>query len=908
MEDNKKRVYCFGGKTAEGDGSMRELLGGKGANLAEMCKLNIPVPAGFTITTKCCTEYYELGGGYNDALKAEVAEALKKTEEIMGMKFGDKENPLLVSCRSGARSSMPGMMDTILNIGLCSETIPGMIAKTNNPRFVYDAYRRLIMMYSDVVMEKAEGIEPADGQGIRQQLDRMMEELKVSKGYASDTDITADELKELCVRFKARVKEVLGVDFPDSAEAQLWGSIGGVFKSWNGKRAIAYRKIEGIPDDWGTAVNVQSMVFGNMGATSATGVAFSRNPANGDNKFYGEWLINAQGEDVVAGIRTPNPLNEATKNPHNQHLESLETAMPEVYAELDGIRLHLEEHFRDMQDIEFTIQDGKLWMLQCRVGKRTGIAALNMAMDMLQEGMIDEKTAVMRVSPAQLDEILHPILDPASEKKASVVANGLPASPGGAVGVIAFTSEAAMEANEKGIKTILVREETSPEDVEGMRACAGILTQRGGMTSHAALVARGWGKCCIVGCEAMHIDLENKVIKFKGSDKEYHEGDVLSLNGAKGYVYDVRIDTMDASGNPRFVKFMEIVDKFRTLGVRTNADTPEDAARAIGFGAEGIGLFRIEHMFYGQNSETPLAKLRKMILSKTDEERKAALAELEPYIKAAVKGTMKVMDGKPVTFRLLDPPLHEFVPQSQDKREELANELGITEGEIEKRGESLHEVNPMMGHRGVRLHITYPMISETQFRAIFTATAELKAEGLNPMPEIMIPVTISERELRFQKAICEKVRAEVEAAKNTTIEYKFGTMIEIPRAALTADRMARTAEFFSFGTNDLTQMTFGFSRDDVGTFMGDYLGNKILDADPFKTLDTKSVGRLVNHAVKDGRSVKENLKCGICGEHGGDPASVEFCYKIGLNYVSCSPFRVPIARLAAAQAAIKAGK
>ncbi len=908
MEDNKKRVYCFGGKTAEGDGSMRELLGGKGANLAEMCKLNIPVPAGFTITTECCTEYYELGGGYNDALKAEVAEALKKTEEIMGMKFGDKENPLLVSCRSGARSSMPGMMDTILNIGLCSETIPGMIAKTNNPRFVYDAYRRLIMMYSDVVMEKAEGIEPADGQGIRQQLDRMMEELKVSKGYASDTDITADELKELCVRFKDRVKEVLGVDFPDSAEAQLWGSIGGVFKSWNGKRAIAYRKIEGIPDEWGTAVNVQSMVFGNMGATSATGVAFSRNPANGDNKFYGEWLINAQGEDVVAGIRTPNPLNEATKNPHNQHLESLETAMPEVYAELDGIRLHLEEHFRDMQDIEFTIQDGKLWMLQCRVGKRTGIAALNMAMDMLQEGMIDEKTAVMRVSPAQLDEILHPTLDPASEKKASVVANGLPASPGGAVGVIAFTSEAAMEANEKGIKTILVREETSPEDVEGMRACAGILTQRGGMTSHAALVARGWGKCCIVGCEAMHIDLENKVIKFKGSDKEYHEGDVLSLNGAKGYVYDVKIDTMDASGNPRFVKFMEIVDKFRTLGVRTNADTPEDAARAIGFGAEGIGLFRIEHMFYGQNSETPLAKLRKMILSKTDEERKAALAELEPYIKAAVKGTMKVMDGKPVTFRLLDPPLHELVPQSQDKREELANELGITEGEIEKRGESLHEVNPMMGHRGVRLHITYPMISETQFRAIFTATAELKAEGLNPMPEIMIPVTISERELRFQKAICEKVRAEVEAAKNTTIEYKFGTMIEIPRAALTADRMARTAEFFSFGTNDLTQMTFGFSRDDVGTFMGEYLGNKILDADPFKTLDTKSVGRLVDHAVKDGRSVKENLKCGICGEHGGDPASVEFCYKIGLNYVSCSPFRVPIARLAAAQAAIKAGK
>lgn len=904
MGDNKKRVYCFGGKTAEGDGTMRELLGGKGANLAEMCKLNIPVPAGFTITTECCTEYYTLGGGYTDGLKEEVAKALKATEAIMGMTFGDPKNPLLVSCRSGARSSMPGMMDTILNIGLCSATIPGMIEKTQNPRFVYDAYRRLIMMYSDVVMEKAEGIEPADGQGIRQQLDRMMEELKNAKGYASDTDITAEELKDLCDKFKARVKEVLGVDFPDSAEAQLWGSIGGVFKSWNGKRAIAYRKIEGIPDDWGTAVNVQSMVFGNMGATSATGVAFSRNPANGDNKFYGEWLINAQGEDVVAGIRTPNPLNESTKNPHNQHLQSLETAMPEVYKELDGIRLHLEDHFRDMQDIEFTIQDGKLWMLQCRIGKRTGIAALNMAMDMLEEGMIDEKTAVMRVSPSQLDEILHPILDPASEKKAKVVANGLPASPGGAVGVIAFTSEAAMAANENGIRTILVREETSPEDVEGMRACAGILTQRGGMTSHAALVARGWGKCCIVGCEAMHIDLENKVIRFKGSDKEYHEGDVLSLNGAKGYVYDVKIDTMDASDNPRFVKFMDIVDKFRTLGVRTNADTPEDAARAISFGAEGIGLFRIEHMFYGMNSETPLAKLRKMILSKTDEERKAALAELEPYIKAAVKGTMKVMDGKPVTFRLLDPPLHEFVPQSHDKREELANELGISEGEIEKRGESLHEVNPMMGHRGVRLHITYPMISETQFRAIFTAAAELKEEGLNPMPEIMIPVTISERELRFQKAICEKVRAEVEAAKNTSIDYKFGTMIEIPRAALTADRMARTAEFFSFGTNDLTQMTFGFSRDDVGTFMGDYLGNKILDADPFKTLDTKSVGKLVNRAVQDGRSVKENLKCGICGEHGGDPSTIEFCHNVGLTYVSCSPFRVPIARLAAAQANI----
>ena len=905
MFEMKKRVYRFGGKTAEGDGSMRELLGGKGANLAEMSKLGMPVPAGFTITTECCAEYYQLGGGYTEELRMEVRGALNATEALMGKKFGDPEDPLLVSCRSGARSSMPGMMDTILNIGLCSATIPGMIKKTGNPRFVYDAYRRLIMMYSDVVMEKAEGIEPEDGQGIRQQLDRMMSDLKAAKGYTSDTEITADELKDLCEQFKKKVKEVLGVAFPDTAKTQLWGSIGGVFKSWNGKRAIAYRRIEKIPDDWGTAVNVQSMVFGNMGDTSATGVAFSRNPATGDNKFYGEWLINAQGEDVVAGIRTPSPLNEATKTDHNKHLVSLEKAMPEAYKELDDIRILLENHFKDMQDIEFTIQDGKIYMLQCRIGKRTGLAALRMAMDMLDEGMIDEKTAVMRVSPSQLDEVLHPILAPSSEKKATVIAKGLPASPGGAVGQIAFTIEEAMKQFAMGKKVILVREETSPEDIEGMRVAAGILTTRGGMTSHAALVARGWGKCCIVGCEDMKINLEKKEVSFKGSDVVYHEGDCFSLNGAKGAVYAEAIETMDASDNPRFVRFMEIADKFRKMGVRTNADNPEDTERALSFGAEGIGLFRIEHMFYGKNSETPLGKLRKMILSKTDDERRAALNELEPYIKASVKGTMKVMNNKPVTFRLLDPPLHEFVPQTEDKKAELAEELHISTRDIEKRGESLHEVNPMMGHRGVRLHITYPMISETQFRAIFTAAIELKKEGYNPMPEIMIPVTISERELRFQRAICEKIRVEVEARMNEHIDYKFGTMIEIPRAALTADRMARTAEFFSFGTNDLTQMTFGFSRDDVSTFMGDYLGNKILDNDPFKTLDTKAVGKLVDYAVKAGRSTRENLKCGICGEHGGDPASVKFCHKIGLNYVSCSPFRVPIARLAAAQAAIE---
>ena len=905
MNDIKKRVYRFGGKTAEGDGKMRELLGGKGANLAEMSLLGMPVPAGFTITTECCTEYYALGGGYTQQLKEDVAEALKATEAIMGKRFGDEKDPLLVSCRSGARSSMPGMMDTILNIGLCSKTIPGMIEKTGNPRFVYDAYRRLIMMYSDVVMEKAEGIEPADGQGIRQQLDRMMQELKDKKGYKNDTEITADELRDLAEAFKVRIKEVLGVEFPDDAQAQLWGSIGGVFKSWNGKRAIRYRQIEHIPDDWGTAVNVQSMVFGNMGETSATGVAFSRNPATGDNKFYGEWLINAQGEDVVAGIRTPNPLNEATKSEKNKNLASLETAMPEVYKELDGIRSRLEEHFHDMQDIEFTIQEGHLWMLQCRIGKRTGLAALQMACDMLDEGMIDEKTAIKRVSPAQLDEVLHPILDPTAEKKAVAVAQGLPASPGGAVGQIVFTSEDAIDYMKAGKKCILVREETSPEDIDGMHASVGILTERGGMTSHAALVARGWGKCCIVGCDAMKINFATKTVTFAGYDKVFHEGEYISLNGAKGLVYDGAIETMDASENPLFTKFMSLCDKYRKLGVRTNADTPEDAARALKFGAEGIGLFRIEHMFYGRHSELPLSKLRKMILCDTDEERKAALMELGPFMKAAVKETLRVMDGKPVVFRLLDPPLHEFVPQSEEKKKELAQDLGITVQEVEKRGESLHEVNPMMGHRGVRLHVSFPLIAETQYRAIFVATAELQKEGLHPQPEIMIPVTISARELSFQKAICERIKAEVEGATGEFIHYHFGTMIEIPRAALTANRMARAAEFFSFGTNDLTQMTFGFSRDDIGTFMGDYLGNKILDADPFQTIDTKAVGQLVKLGVEGGRSCRPDLTCGICGEHGGDPASIKFFNGIGINYVSCSPFRVPIARLASAQAALE---
>ena len=901
-----KRVYLFGGKTAEGDGSMKNLLGGKGANLAEMCKLEIPVPAGFTITTETCVEYYKNSMEYPAALKAEVDAALSKTEAIMDMKFGDKENPLLVSCRSGARSSMPGMMETVLNIGLCSETIPGLIKKTQNPRFVYDAYRRLIMMYSDVVMEKAENIEPEEGKGIRVQLDRMLHELKVKKGYKSDTDLTTEDLIQICDDFKKKIVDVLGKSFPDNAYEQLWGGIGAVFKSWNGKRAISYRRIEGIPDEWGTAVNVQAMVFGNMGDNSATGVAFSRNPATGEAKFYGEWLINAQGEDVVAGIRTPNPLNEATKNDHNKHLASLETAMPTVYAELDSIQKNLEKHFHDMQDIEFTIQDGKLWMLQCRVGKRTGLAALNMAMDMLHEGLIDEKTAVMRVAPVQLDELLHPILDPASEKAAKVIAKGLPAGPGGSVGTIVFTAEAAVEAAKEGKKVILVREETNPEDVEGMRAADGLLTARGGMTSHAALVARGWGKCCIVGCDALHIDLRTKKLTVAG--KTYSEGDVFSLNGSKGLVYDSAISTMDASENPRFVEYMNIVDKYRVLGVRTNADTPDDAQNAINFGAEGIGLFRIEHMFYGKNSEQPLAKLRKMILSKTEEERVVALKELEPFVKEAVKGTMKVMNGKPVTFRLLDPPLHEFVPQTHEKQQELANELNISIEDIKKRGESLHEVNPMMGHRGVRLGITYPEVSATQYKAIFEATAELIKEGFNPQPEIMIPVTVSVKELDYQKVICDNIHADVEARTGVKISYLYGTMIEIPRAALLADEMASTAQFFSFGTNDLTQMTYGFSRDDIGAFMGDYLDKKILPFDPFQTLDTTSVGKLIDMGIKGGRGTNAKLKVGICGEHGGDPASVEFCHNAGMNYVSCSPFRVPIARLAAAQAAIKATK
>jgi pyruvate,orthophosphate dikinase len=904
----KKYVYFFGGKKAEGEADMKNLLGGKGANLAEMVNIGLPVPAGFTLSTEVCTAYYDHNKNYPQELKKQVEDCLKRTEKEMGAIFGDKNNPLLVSVRSGARASMPGMMETVLNVGLNDSTREGLIKKTKNPRFVYDSQRRLIQMYSDVVMEKAAGIEPKEGKGVRHQLEHELHKMKEAKGYTSDTQLSAEDLKKLIDIYKKKVQQVLGKPFPEDAKEQLWGAISAVFQSWMGKRAISYRRFENIPDEWGTAVNVQSMVFGNMGDTSATGVAFTRNPATGENYFYGEWLVNAQGEDVVAGIRTPNPINEVGKNEHTMHLASLETSMPKVYKDLNKIQHSLEKHYRNMLDIEFTIQDTKLYMLQCRVGKRNGPAAVKMALEMYKEKLITKEEAVSRVEPSQLDELLHPILDPKAEARLKPMAKGLPAGPGGATGQIVFNSEKAVEWAKAGKAVILVREETNPEDIEGMRAAYAILTARGGMTSHAALVARGWGKCCIVGAGNLKIEASTKTLSV--DDIVLHEGDFISLNGSKGYVYNGKIEMIKAAEeNPDFQAFMKLCDDIRVMKIRTNADTPDDAAKARAFGAEGIGLFRTEHMFYGKHAEKPLFILRKMIASNTEAERRKALNELFPYMKADMKGTLEAMDGYPVTIRTLDPPLHEFIPHNPEARHKIAESLGISKDEFDKRAEALHETNPMMGHRGVRLGITFPEITETQVRAIFESTAELLKEKKHPFPEIMIPVTCSVNELNNQYKIIADIYAEVcKKFKLKEIPHMIGTMIEIPRACLTADEIAGTAQFFSFGTNDLTQMSFGFSRDDIGGFLPDYLEKKILPVDPFQVIDFDGVGQLMKIAVEKGRSTRKNLKIGICGEHGGEPKSVEFCHSLGFNYVSCSPFRVPIARLAAAQAVIKQKK
>ncbi len=907
---DKKYVYSFGGGKADGNESMKNLLGGKGANLAEMAghpQLKLPVPPGFTITTDVCTYYYDNGKKYPVALNKQIQQALGSVEKIMGKKFGDQKNPLLLSVRSGARRSMPGMMDTVLNVGLTEKTIGGLIKVTGDERFAYDAYRRLVMMYADVVMEKAGGLEPAKGIGIRKIMDEVLESVKQKKGYTVDTDLTVEDLKGLVKEFKELIRKHLKQEFPEDPWDQLMGGVGAVFASWNGKRAVEYRRIERIPDEWGTAVNVQAMVFGNMGEDSCTGVAFTRNPGNGENHFYGEYLVNAQGEDVVAGIRTPSPINDYSKNEHSKDLITLEKLEPKVYKELFAIQKRLEKHYHDMQDIEFTVEKGKLFMLQCRVGKRNGAAAVRMAADMYREKLIDAPTAIQRVNPNQLVELLLPMIDPKAEAASKPIAKGLPAGPGGAIGRVVFSSEDAVAWAAKGEKVILVREETSPEDVDGMHKAQAILTSKGGMTSHAALVARGWGKCCIVGCSDIEISGSTKSFTCKDGHK-VKEGDWISLNGTKGLVYEGQLALTDADlgKNKAYTELMKLVDKTRTLGVRTNADTPKDAAQAISFGAEGIGLFRTEHMFYGEGADRPLFLLRKMIMSSTVAERRVALDELFGFVKKDMKATMAVMKGKPVTIRLLDPPLHEFVPHDTHKLEELAKSLKVDMETLKKRIEGLHENNPMLGHRGVRLGITYPEVTEMQIRAILESAAELNKEKVKALPEIMIPVTCTVEELDHQKAIFDRVYAEVcKKMKVRSIPHLYGTMIEIPRAALLANKMAQTADFFSFGTNDLTQMGFGFSRDDIGSFLPDYLEGKILKDDPFQTIDQDGIGQLIQYGVERGRQTKNDLKVGICGEHGGDPESVKFCHRMGMNYVSCSPFRVPIARLAAAHAAIE---
>mmetsp|Transcript_30325 Transcript_30325/g.65591 ORF Transcript_30325/g.65591 Transcript_30325/m.65591 type:complete len:914 (+) Transcript_30325:1-2742(+) len=896
-------IWRFTEECNEGQASDKNLLGGKGANLAEMIKIGLPVPPGFTVTTEACTYFYQHNQTFPEGFKEDVLDALAGVEKQMGKKFGDATNPLLVSVRSGARISMPGMMETVLNVGLNDTTAQAMIKLTGNARFVYDSYRRLIQMYSDVVMEKADLTrpEPEDGCGVREQLERELSKMKKARGVQHDHQLTDADLQELIKVYKAKVQEVLGKPFPEDPLDQLWGGIMAVFASWNGKRAISYRDIEGIPHDWGTAVNVQTMVFGNVGESSATGVAFTRNPATGENNFYGEWLENAQGEDVVAGIRTPNPVNEVCRTPQSGTQQSLEQANPKLYQELYDIRNKLEAHYHDMLDIEFTIQEGVLYMLQCRVGKRNGPAAVRMAVEMVQEGLIDDRTAVSRVLPRQLDELLHPVVDPAAEKKTKPIAKGLPAGPGGAKGKIVFTAAAAIEWAQRGETVILVREETNPEDVAGMRAAVAVLTARGGMTSHAALVARGWGKCCIVGADALEISAAKK--ELVAGETVLKEGDIITLNGTKGCVYagDLPLLAM-AMGSDLLTHLLGFCDKHARLKVHTNADSPADAQKARDFGAVGIGLLRTEHMFYGEGSDEPLFHLRRMIMADSLEKRKAALADLFPFMKDVFKGTIKAMAGYSVTIRLLDPPLHEFVPVSAAGRETVCSKLGITQEALTEISERLHEQNPMMGHRGCRLGVTYPEITETQVRAILTATKELKAEGVDARPEIMVPLTSMETEYIHQRDLIKAVLADFAGLK-----VPIGTMIETPRGALKAGEMAKNeCDFFSFGTNDLTQLTFGFSRDDVQSFLPDYDRAGLVKDNCFATLDQSGVGELVKLAVERGKAANPALHIGVCGEHGGDPESVRFFHHAGLDYVSCSPFRVPIARLAAARAAIEA--
>ncbi len=904
---NKKRVYTFGNGKAEGQANMKNLLGGKGANLAEMNLIGVPVPPGFTITTEVCSEYYELGRDkVVSLLQEDVKNAIANIEQLMNATFGDIENPLLVSVRSGARASMPGMMDTILNLGLNDEVVEGLIRKTNNPRFAWDSYRRFVQMYGDVVL----GMKPVNKEDI-DPFEEIIEELKEERGVKLDNELSVDDLKLLVSKFKKAVKNQTGHDFPTSAYDQLWGAICAVFDSWMNDRAILYRKMEGIPAEWGTAVNVQAMVFGNMGETSATGVCFSRDAGSGEDLFNGEYLINAQGEDVVAGIRTPQQITKVgsqrwaelacvSEEERLAKYPSMEEAMPSIYAELDALQTKLENHYKDMQDMEFTVQEGKLWFLQTRNGKRTGFAMVKIAMDLLREGMIDEKTALLRVEPNKLDELLHPVFDKKALKVASVIAKGLPASPGAATGQIVFFADDAAEWHAKGHKVIMVRIETSPEDLAGMAVAQGILTARGGMTSHAAVVARGMGKCCVSGAGALKIDYKNKTMQV--GDLVLKEGDYISLNGSNGEVYLGQIQTKEAELSDDFRELMTLADKYTKLKVRTNADTPCDAQIARNFGAVGIGLCRTEHMFFEGEK---IKAMREMILSEDTEGRVKALSKILPYQQADFKGIFRAMDGCPVTVRLLDPPLHEFVPHDLKGQEDMAAMMGVSVKKIQERVESLSEQNPMLGHRGCRLGNTYPEITEMQTLAILGAALELKAEGIHTYPEIMVPLIGNVVEFQQQEAVIRTTAEKLFAEKGDSIEFTVGTMIEVPRAALTADKVASSAEFFSFGTNDLTQMTFGYSRDDIASFLPVYLDKKILQVDPFQVLDQEGVGQLVRMATEKGRSIRPDLKCGICGEHGGEPSSVKFCHRVGLNYVSCSPFRVPIARLAAAQAAIE---